>query len=476
MIHTSSSHYQACLSILCTIAALLLNAGCASMDQDLSALLAELDLPHIPVQTQPLDEPLILDQAIERAIASSDTIAALHATVDVARQQKSAAADLGDPELRLTFQEGTAEDEFTDWVEGPIPGTGSLVAGTRTEDAQRYRIGVRLPLPHPLRRSGLISTANANVYAAIADLHAAQWLLAVEVRRLFAEFNYLEKDVAAVDDLVKVNQTLVNITKQRAEQGQATTQDLMTASRRYLRALSEKDITSRRYDEVRRILADLTAVSAENLEISTDEEDFSSEHFQAMSIESLEKNALIHRADLSALFWRAAAAKAACREAKANRMPWPEYLQVSYSSTSQGQPDDESLGVDWRVDTSVNIPLFAWFNNMPDVRMAEYRHAKIMEAEAIKRLGRDVGAALDAVKYMEKSHNEYQTRAAPVIEEMQAVITANEQLSGLSPDEIARIQSEMLESKRLRLRSAFEYRLAVTRLEEVIGRELTNSQ
>ena len=122
---------------LVLLAALVFAAGCATPGGGGYVLLRP-DPPVLPV-VKPITGPLPLDQAIARAIAHSEKLASLQATVDTAVEACKAAGDWRDPELRFQYGEETTDTSRN--LESP---SGSRPVSTTSEDSDSYRIGIRV--------------------------------------------------------------------------------------------------------------------------------------------------------------------------------------------------------------------------------------------------------------------------------------------------------------------------------------------
>ena len=433
-----------------------------------------------PVVLTPVTGHMNLLVAINNAIAHSDRIALLRAAVDIAAQQKFVARDLRDPELRLSHETGLSSGTRAYLSTNLTPRSSSA-------NAVGNNLALRLFPPNPWALSARVSGATANYYADLAYLRHEEWLITIEICRLFAEIQYLENDVQLIDQLTGVYKDTQDILEESMRQGQSTLQDLMTASRRYLRALSERNNVIHLYEEAHRQLAELTAIPADQIKLVFDENMPKPIDSVLMDMNFLENEAIQNRPDLTALFWRTEASKAKYKEACAERKPWLEFIQFSYATGSQSEDTDEfdiftgSTATtrddvdddEWRVDIAISVPIISWLNHSTTASLSEHELAKMEESALLKRIHRKISSALSTMKSIEESQKQYETESTPIIQQMQNVLTSLEDENVLSPDQIARIKEEILETQRLKLKAEYDHLSAFLTLEEALGKQIT---
>jgi outer membrane protein TolC len=337
--------------------------------------------PEQSVLTPPRSEapaaPLTVDAAIQRALVSNSQIAALRAAVTVAEQRKRAATDITDPEFQFTWWENSVDGLRQRWgtqetvtassssqtsidsrtttgstfgPDGLLESTSlevlnttnrtssssrsretraSVTTGSTTEETDGYRLGVRLFVPNPWLLVPRVSARKAEIQAAEADLHAAEWLIACDVRRYFAELNYLTNDLALATDLVNFQGEILKAVKARTEHGAATAFDVLTAARQQLQVRNALDLIRQRRKLALRGLAALLNVSSDSLQIDATR---STPPLlpSGISVDEIEMLALQRRADVVACHWRVLAAEAAYRESRNVRLPWIKEIDASY--------------------------------------------------------------------------------------------------------------------------------------------------
>lgn len=338
----------------CKLPARICATGCLSLLWCLAGatpLLAEgADAPVTATQQV---STVTLQNAIERALANDSDIAILGATVASAKEQVLAARDRRNPELSLSYGEGSGDEtrlragtqSFPTNGVSTVDKTSESLGAVQSEDAM-FRVGVRLFPANPWERAAGVSAMTAELRAAEADLAAAQWAVTVAVRQQAAELNYLEKDFALLVEAVRLRHEVLQTVKERAAQGQITITDLMVASRRYLTAISDRDQGLRRQQETRRALGSALNLPAAGLSIrDIPMTTIPSTNLQA---EIWEQKAMESRAELRALSWRTAAAKAVFRKTRSANIPWFRSIEAMYGWSRQdttGAQSGSELGV-----------------------------------------------------------------------------------------------------------------------------------
>ncbi len=471
--------------------------GCRSstpsrLEETLAAV--KPSMPTLPAE--PFRDILTVQAAIERACASSGEIATLAATVEVAEQQYLAAHNWNDPELRLAYGEDSGETTRRQFstLSGP-PAASSVFSGqsvgTIADESTHYDVALRLSPPNPWAQDQTASAGEADAFAAVAELSAAQWRLANNVRRRFAEIDHLDADFRLLSQLTALYSNAVETINARAEQGESTLENLLTASRRYLGAVAEKDKSVRQRNQARRNLASLVAVPSEDLLIRVDANSFSEPALKDATRQALKSKALENRQDLAALHWQTQAAHARHLKTRIERWPWFTFVDLSYGSgdstsdrhfTSTGatalEPTETASATDsgsddaWQIATGIQLPLFSGTSHSEAVALAEYRRAVLMEERAIARAEREIDEGLGALRTLTSSRDALQREADPILRQMQEGLERLQSTIGLAPEEVVRIREQILEAQRLQLAFVLEYRLAVIDLEEVLGMEL----
>ena len=469
------------------VSCVLLAAGCSSPKPSQMAVRLE-QVKRIPVTlpNEPVVGPLGLSEAVERASAASEKIAELVATVDVVAQENQVVRDLRDPELRLGYGQDDGDTGRVRTSSGFETGSQT---GTIEDVLTAYSIGLRFYLPNPWTRRAQSDAGTASIYAAIADVLQARWLMKHAVYRLYTEVAYLKQDLELANELVNVYASARKVTDELYKEGVATPRDHMTTRSRYLAALGDRDETLRRREKAQRQLASLVAVPASRLQIEPSAIRFTPDKLSMKVLDSLAGQAFEHRRDLAALHWRHVAAKAAHRAAKAERRPWFRFVQGSLGQSDSettrrmvatdlntvGAPRrveeiitaDDGTEDEWSIGTSIIFP-FPRFSGLPDLKLAELSRTKLQESKARHRVEQEITDVVASVQSLAESRARHESEVDPLIKEMERELDSIQEAE-LDPTDMARIRERILGSKRVRLEADFLYQLSIIQLQEVLG-------
>jgi hypothetical protein len=389
-----------------------------------------------------------VEAAIERATACSLQIKALRAAVSVAKQRKSAATDIEDPEAVIKW--GNVDDVWD--------GSGD----TQNSDNVR-RVGGRFHPPNPFLVMPRVSARKADLQAAQGDLQAARWLVECDVRRLIAEVQYLSEDLTLTVELVHQNDEILKDTRARAGQGAATAFDMVSAVQRQLQAQNDLDQTRHRLQLAQRELAALLDLPSTSPQLTTNAPPASPLPESAIAVVTMQRAALQHRGDVAALHWRSLAARSAYREARNVRIPWIKEFEAVEREPASG----------WWMGITVNVPIFSWTkNHAEDVQMAQSGLAEVNEANGTQLVCREIRDAVNEVEERLRQQKRSQSEVVPLIAEMRRTLQVLKQTPNLMPSQVAATEGQIIESVRLELGSRWLYQLAQFNLERVLGEPL----
>jgi len=365
--------------------------------------------------------------------------------------------------------------------------------GDGSDDGDAYRVALRFFPPNPWTRSAEVSRESAAYHATVEEARAAEWALAVEVRRLFAELAYLQKDLTEVQGLVELRRKLCDTMKQRADRGLATLEDTADVSRRYLNTLRDLGAARQQRDRVRSQLARLVDLPVATLKINTAALTESDTTYIRSNFASLETEALGRSAVILARSWRVQAARAAYREARAQSVPWFNHIQADYAASSESSSshsygmgaggslsapavteydytDDDSDGTEWGVSAAISLPVFSWFSHTPDLLRAEFEFAEEQLDAAHEAMRSNIRHALDLTDAMKNNRRQHDETIAPATRELEELLArADTPNAPLDPDRALRIREELVESRRMALEMEYDYRTALIDLEEALG-------
>ena len=381
---------------------------------------------------------LTVRDAVDRALACDKGIASARDALADADWQEVRARQLRDPELRLSHS------------------------------GESNQASARLYVPNPWARSHRVGAAAAAGNAVSAELERAVWLLGTRVRRAFAELDFLDRDLAAVEELVDLRRRAVELARQRLRGGQGTTPDLIPVSGRYLRALSERDQAERRRGTARRQLAALVMLPPHQLMLAVGDKRRLPTDLAGLSLLELEQRAIRNRGDLLASSWRARAAFAACEESRSERIPWFRHVQAS-------RTEDTGGGDEWSVEMAISLPVFSWSSRKTVVETTRYRRLQAAAEQAPQRVSQEVRSAWHAVEEAFEGQRVYEARANPLVSELNTMHGELRKADGAFQAQIIDIRSQFLAVERTRLRLKRAVAQALIQLEEAVGTRLNRA-
>ena len=231
-----------------------------------------------------------------------------------------------------------------------------------------------------------------------------------------------------------------------------------------MQAQNDLDLTRSRYRLVRRALAALLDLPPASMQIATNLAPLSMLSEFTGRLDLFESVALGCRGDLSALHWRALAARSAFHEARNERIPWIKNVTAWHRD-----PADE-----WWVGLAVTVPVFSWTkNHASDTLLAQDELAEVNEANGAKLVFREVRDASDELAERRSQQARNQSELMPLLAEMRQTLQALKNSPATMPLQVATTEAQILESARLELASRWQYQLALLNLERVIGEPLS---
>jgi outer membrane protein TolC len=184
----------------------------------------------------------------------------------------------------------------------------------------------------------------------------------------------------------------------------------------------------------------------------------------AVRLDPLASAALKYRGDLSALRWRALAAKSAFHEARNGQIPWVKNVTAWHRD-----PAD-----DWWVGLAVTVPIFSWTkNHASDTLLAQDELAEINEANGVKLVCREVRDAVDELAERQNQQGRNRSELTPLLAEMRRTLEVLRNSPATMPLQVATVEAQILESDRLELASRWQYQLALFNLERAVGAPLS---
>lgn len=406
-----------------------------------------------PSETRP--EPITLDQALQRASQCNPQLQALQAAVTVAKERKAAASDFEDPEALVAW--GNIGDQFS---------SSTPVVNNNNNNNGNWRTGGRFYVPNPFLISPRVSARTADLLAAKADLQAARWGIECDIRRLFAQLAYLTEDIALAQGLASANGEILKDVRARAEQGAATASDLVAASQKQVETENALALSRHQYLLAQRELAGVLDLPLSQVVIATNDLRYPLMDEAEVAFEPLQQIALKCRGDLTALRWRALAARSSFTEARNARVPW--FKEVNFWNR---EPRDQ-----WWIGAAVTVPLFSWAkNHAQDLAQAQASLAGVNETNAMKLIRRELRDSLDEVVEQQRQQTRNQTQVLPLLNEMRHALQLMKATPNLMPSQVAATEAQILESSRIDLAARWRYHAALLNLERAVGEPLAEA-
>jgi outer membrane protein TolC len=394
--------------------------------------------------------PLTVEQALQRALDSDAQIASLKAALEIARQQRLAATDIKDPVLQAQSRSSHASESVS---------SGEL---------DNSRLGVGVYVPNPWLMVPGVDARTADYQAAQADLSNATWQVNCDVRRLFAQLDYLTNDLAFTVDRLRLNGEVLNALQARVGQGAATVSDLMTASRQYVQSQDDFDQINHHYQLARRQLASLLDIPPDSFELATNPAEVPSLPEPDLSLQQAEMMATNSRCDLAALRWRAEAAESTYHEIWNEKLPWIKEVQAGYEDNSGNASDKYWVGL------AVDIPIFSWTkNHADDVALAKAALASVDLTNGIRLIRIDLRDAMDELDEARRQQARDDTSISPLIITMRQTLATLKNTPNIMPEQVAAAELQLVETLRLELETRWQYQLALFNLERIIGAPLS---
>ncbi|HTV62779.1 MAG TPA: TolC family protein [Verrucomicrobiae bacterium] len=390
--------------------------------------------------------PLTVDQALQRALSCDSRIASLRAAVEVAREQRLAATDFKDPE----FQAESRSVEHTE--------------SASSDDLDDSRLSLGVPVPNPWLMVPRVDARTADYRAAQADLNAAIWQVQCDVRRLFAQLNYLTNNLGFSADRVRLSGEVLKAVQARVEHGAATATDLMTASRQYLQYQSDFDQTCHSYQLARQQLAALLDVAPESFDLATNPVTPPSLLASRLTFPQVETVAVNLRWDLAAVGWRAQAAESSYHEILNKRLPWVEQVKGGYDDDSARDSDKYWVGL------VVNVPIFSWTkNHAADAALANAKLAAVAETNELKLIRQELHDALDDLDRARQQADRNESAMNPLITTMRQTLATLKATPNVMPGQVAAAELELVEAVGFELDTQWQYQLALLNFERALG-------
>jgi len=401
-----------------------------------------------PPPWQPIG-PLTVDQALQRALTNDPQILILQAAVDVAHQQRLAASDFADPQVKGQTR------------------TGNQSGNTSFDELDNSRLSVEVPVPNPWLIVPHVDARDADYQAAKADLQAAIWLLKCQVCQLFAQLDFLTNDLAYSAELVRWNSEVFTAVQARTQQGAATASDLITATRQNVQAQNDFEQTARAYQTARQQLAALLDIAPDSFELATNRPAIPSLPASGLNFQKALATAVTSRSDLAALGWRARAAVSSFHEVRNQKIPWIKDVEAGYVDDSTKNSNNYWVGL------AVVVPIFSWTkNHASDAALAQAQLAAIQATNGLRQIRLELRDALNELDQTWRQQTRFETSVSPLITTMRQTLETIKNTPNVMPEQVAAVELQLVETLRLDLDTRWQYQQALFNLERTLGTPL----
>jgi len=419
---------------------LLLAAGCAGPDpqvghrpenRDANAVPGAVPSPQVP------ETPITIEEAISRALSESARLDPYRAGLHIAREEKGAARDLEDPQIRLAYGESTrTEDRGFE---------------TDQERRRRYRGVLRIYPPNPWVRNAVSHGGDARIQLATANLRAAEHEIAVHVHWLFHEILQRRRERTLLEDIAKVRNDQFSQTEEILSRGAGTASDVLMAR---IDALDARMDTEEALRDEHRAMTDLATYlgfeQGNEIKLAFPPIPLPGELDLAM----LTTRAFEQRPDLAAVEWRAETARWDLTAARRISVPWFAHLQGAYTEERNGVDEDG-----WSVQAAIDLPVFSVSGSDIGIATAELEQFQAYADQARAQVRLEVRQSLARLRLARAELERYRQETSPVLDQLNADL-ASEVSTTLSPDDRADLREGILKAERLRMASDLAYERA----------------
>lgn len=488
-------------AVMCLLAVLL--TGCAGPAVNTITLhaggLHDDVAVAVPAASLPVRIPLEIDALMNAARMHNPELQMLRDLVDEARAFAVTLTGIRNPELRVSYDQGSQVTERSWWrEEAETQGSTEWVpAASRrhhTEDADVVRLGLRLFPPNPWLMRAEGAAARATLAAAMADLQAAEWRTECAIGRAVSEITGLREELEIARQLEALQADAAKAVEELLRHQQADVLDELEVRQRGIRA--NEDVT--RSEQAIAVALDQLVLLCG---VTPDTDDLRGTalqpHISEEEMQALGRDVLESRQDIMASYWRLQAALSALRGGKARRIPWFAHVQGSYAKGVAKEPLDASVGFEtistggtepvlaatdeneseeWGIETAIEIPVFTFHAGATRVERAEVDR----RGRALKETIRRAGLEWEAAKRRWNAACELTARQQAVAREhrRKAELLARPiaEAHDMGPEAQWKLREMELQARHAAARAGREQVLAFWRLREVSGKRIGRVQ
>lgn len=372
-------------------------------------LAALLVLVVAPAQAEESAGPLSLNTAIELALKNDIRLLPGKTALQIAQLRQDAAPVWRDPEARLETGLGTEQNSLDS--------------------------ALRVYLPHPwMVKAAALENASLTASAA-AEHQMAGLATATEAFRLYREFQCLEREASLATRLVEIKKELAGLSEQHLAAAMETSSRALLLCWELRAAEQEERALRRELHVLKNRLAARTGLAPEKLRLPA--LDFAAP-FNPVNPEQAVHSALERRPDLHLLQAQLQEADSQMRLVRAERIPWLNYVQPSYSDRS----------AEWAVQVAVNIPVFSLSGSKKGQALAERSLRQTALAVSKEAVSIQVREALEALASATEEWTVHQAEQLELADATRTEIKKLQELAPSVPGEWLALDEQMVQAER----------------------------
>lgn len=406
-----------------------------------------------PLSTDDARPRLSVHQAVQMALAHSPKLQAL----GWANKEQLAAAEntlWRNPELRVTDLH--SKNLVLPW----------LVDSGQNVSADDIELGLRWRPPKPGKGQAKKARAARRVEQTEADLRRAQRDLIAEVRSQHATLCNLDAQLALADLAIQLRLGLRELTQRRMQQQIATSLDQQLAELDYLDALSDREALRNKRQERYHAFVNLLGLApdqAYQLQPETRELCVMPTH----SFAELEAQAAAQQPVLELRRSRIAETQAQLSAAWLQRVPWFDFVQLTYVFGKQ--PGDLVDSDSVKLGFGIDLPIFNW--GQQEVRGLEAKRARLQtELQASEQsLHQRLRKSFDNLQGLVALNAQHQAAQKTWVNSSEKTIRRAINMGEADLGQLARVQDKTLRAKQAQLRTALACQRNRIELERLIG-------
>lgn len=381
-----------------------------------------------------------------------------------------------DPQLQLGSRTGSTDENTYDH-RSAVPDVTTPYQW-ENHDSDAYEAGARLYVANPFVNRWLRQRGESAARAKEAASQEASYAAYCEVRSLCLEAAALRAEIDVLAEMAQCRKAARDLRTQQAAAGQANALDVIRAVTDFstLRADIREKINE--YRALVRRISMLADVPVSQIRLRAPAA-VSLTSGRVPAADVLADLAFARRPDLAQAKHAKDVAKAGLGAAKADLIPWFDYVEGGYSSEDtrinayerdlSGYDQTDRDATEWQINLAINVPIFGWDGK--EVRVARTR-ATAAETR-LRALLADTRAEIAGVRadYLRAcaDRDRIVAEARPVQRIMEAKIAEMEQAAGVDQADLLAAREEVAAYRLVSLKAERECLRLEQQLESLVG-------